>query len=94
MPAHPLLVPDTRTRTCVRWQLHCPRCHSPDLDREPPGPDHRAVTLHPDRDEYHSPIGTRGGYVHIALACAYGHEFAVVLANHKGAEYLGLVVAP
>jgi hypothetical protein len=55
------------------------------------GRDHAAVTLEPDRDGYDSPIATRGGYVSIGLSCPDGHEFDLVIANHKGAEYLGVV---
>ena len=53
--------------------------------------DHSAVTVQPDRDRYDCPIGTRGGYVSIELRCLAGHRFDMVIANHKGAEYLGIV---
>lgn len=78
----------------ARWQLHCPQCGSDAIDRsvgDSSGPDHEAVTIQPDRDGYESPIGTRGGYVNIALTCSRGHGFALVIANHKGAEFIGVV---
>ncbi|MFF3934209.1 hypothetical protein [Streptomyces hirsutus] len=49
------------------------------------------MTVHPDRDEYASPIGTRGGLVEIRMWCAGGHAFQLVVANHKGAEYVAVV---
>lgn len=75
----------------LRWQVGCPTCGAEEVDRET-GRDHESVMLHPDRDDYDSPIGTRGGYVQIDLTCAEGHEFALVIANHKGAEVVGVVL--
>jgi hypothetical protein len=54
--------------------------------------DHTAATVQPDRDRYESPIGTRGGYASIALECVAGHGFDLIVANHKGAEYLGVAL--
>jgi hypothetical protein len=74
------------------WLLHCPVCHSADVEQGlRSGGDHAAVTVQPDRDSYDSPIGTRGGYLSVTLSCADGHDFDLVIANHKGAEYLGVV---
>jgi hypothetical protein len=53
--------------------------------------DHVAVTVFPDRDDYDSPIGTRGGYVEVKYWCADGHNFRLIVANHKGQEFLALV---
>jgi hypothetical protein len=36
----------------------------------------------------------RGGYVSIGLSWPAGHEFDLGTANHKGAEYLGVVTRP
>lgn len=77
-----------------QWQVHCPVCGAGESDRAVVGGgDHEAVTVHPDRDDYDSPIGTRGGYVRVDLECSGGHSYALVVANHKGAEFLGLVPA-
>ncbi|MGC4966288.1 hypothetical protein ACLQ2H_09745 [Streptomyces globisporus] len=54
------------------------------------GGDHKAVTVRPDTDSYISPIGTCGGCVDVELWCAAGHAFRLVVANHKGAEYVGI----
>lgn len=73
------------------WELACPECGDRSIDRDnPAGGDHRAVVVYPDRDDYDSPIGTRGGYVQIDLQCSDGHHFALVIGNHKGAEIIGL----
>jgi hypothetical protein len=90
-------LPDT-----LAWRLHCPVCSAPEIERgqldedgsrpDEAGGDHTAVTVHPDRDAYSSPLGTRGGHVEIRLWCAAGHNFQLVIANHKGAEYVGVVV--
>lgn len=50
------------------------------------------MTVQPDRDGYDSPMETRGGYVRIALDCAASHPFELVIANHKGAAYVGVVL--
>lgn len=81
--------------TGLSWQVNCPQCEPPQqgVDRygmEGYGPDHEAVTVHPDRDEYESPMGTRGGRVEIKLTCVYGHYFTLIIANHKGAEFIGI----
>lgn len=80
----------------MQWILHmpCPECGQPGVEQTGPHDgdgDHRAVTVHPDRDEYDSPIGTRGGYTQIDLWCPDGHQFALIIANHKGDEYIGAV---
>lgn len=75
------------------WQLNCPRCGDQMIDRENWEPDHLAVTVHPDRDQRDSPLGTRGGYVQVDLQCSEGHHFALIIANHKGMEFLGVVNA-
>ncbi|MGW2550111.1 hypothetical protein [Streptomyces sp. NPDC001635] len=83
------------------WRLQCPECAAPEIERgrldengyadETSRGDAAAVTVHPDKDGYGSPLGTRGGYVEINLWCAAGHNFSLVVANHKGAEYVGVV---
>jgi hypothetical protein len=85
----------------MSWRVHCPECAASEVERGPfdegeneethDGGDHQAVTVHPDTDSYISPIGTRGGYVNVELCCAAGHAFRLVVANHKGAEYVGIV---
>lgn len=76
------------------WQLVCPVCGDGCVEQQGPGPgDHAAVTVHPDRDAHDSPIGTRGGYVRVELFCPAGHGFDLIIANHKGAEFIGIVLA-
>lgn len=96
MNTHPqVLTPISAARPqTLQWQLHCPECGQPSVDREPLGRDHEAVTLHPDRDDYDSPIDTRGGYLHLDLRCVSGHTFALIIGNHKGAEFVGVVTTP
>ena len=53
--------------------------------------DHQSVTVHQDRDDRDAPNGLRGGYVQIDLCCASGHEYALIVGNHKGSEFVGLV---
>jgi hypothetical protein len=73
----------------VGGQLRCPECGETNIDRKDYS-DSGAVTVFPDRDDFDSPIGTRGGYVQIELFCINGHRFALVIANHKGEEMIGL----
>lgn len=87
------------TGTGPSWQLHCPHCGPVEygVDRnwdcesadggEYSG-DHDAVITHPDRDEYDSPMGTRGGWTEIKYYCGRGHAFRLLIGNHKGAEFL------
>jgi hypothetical protein len=92
MNPHPqVLVPSAPHAAELQWQVLCPHCGDAAVDRADFVPDHKAVTVYPDRDEYDSPIGTRGGYVQIDLQCMVGHGFALVVANHKGAEFLAVV---
>ncbi|MET7303775.1 hypothetical protein [Embleya sp. NPDC005575] len=92
-PHSEIVVPvDSRQLSGVtQWQLRCPSCGASSIDRAGIGPDHESIVVHPDRDDYDSPLGTRGGYVRIDLVCSTGHEFAFVIGNHKGEEYIGLV---
>jgi hypothetical protein len=48
--------------------LRCPECGEIGVEQIGRGGDHEAVTLHPDRDAYDSPINTRGGYIRIELS--------------------------
>lgn len=78
----------------IVWLLHCPVCGDDCVEQMGPGGgDHTAVTVHPDRDSYDSPIGTRGGYVAVQLFCPAGHGFDLIIANHKGQEYIGVKLA-
>jgi hypothetical protein len=43
------------------------------IDRQDTGGDQVSVMVHPDRDDYDSPVGTRGGYT-----------FSLIIGNHKG----------
>lgn len=94
-------LPDT-----LAWRLHCPICTAGEIERgqlgedgylpydpdnDDAGGDHEAVTVHSDLDAYGGPLGTRGGHVEIRLWCGAGHSFQLVIANHKGAEYIGVV---
>jgi hypothetical protein len=82
--------PQWQWKAPLAWQINCPTCGDSTMDRIAfAAPDHEAVTLHPDRDEYDSPIGTRGGYVRVELVCRDDH--ALILANHKGHEILALI---
>jgi hypothetical protein len=84
--------PQWQWKAPLAWQINCPTCGDSTMDRIAfAAPDHEAVTLHPDRDEYDSPIGTRGGYVRVELVCRDGHHHALILANHKGHEILALI---
>ncbi|MGW7609185.1 hypothetical protein ACWGKW_18300 [Streptomyces sp. NPDC054766] len=73
------------------WRLKCPACGIDEIERADVVGDHEAVTVHPDRDDYDSPLGTRGGYVRVDLTCSDGHGFAFIMGNHKGAEFVGVV---
>lgn len=75
----------------MQWQLRCPACGNDAVDRVDETGDHEAVTVQPDRDDYESPLGTRGGYVRVDLTCSGGHGFAFIMGNHKGAEFVGVV---
>ncbi|MFJ6759514.1 hypothetical protein ACIQNK_31425 [Streptomyces sp. NPDC091273] len=88
-----ILVPTKSTEGVwnKRWQVQCPACGIQEIERAMDGGDHESVAVHPDRDDYDSPLGTRGGYVRVDLACAAGHGFALIIGNHKGAEYIGVV---
>jgi hypothetical protein len=99
MKTHPevmIVVPGEHPAGTLQWLLCCPTCGEEAVDRAgwtQGGGDHEAVTIQPDRDDYDSPIGTRGGYLRVDLECVAGHGFALIVANHKGAEYLGVVPA-
>lgn len=103
---HTVLTPTNDLPGELAWRVQCPECSAPEIERgeldetgaraDVPGNitdsgDHTAVTVHPDRDAHDSPIGTRGGYVEIRLWCAAGHNFRLLVANHKGAEYVAVV---
>lgn len=75
----------------LQWKLMCPACGICEVERAADGGDHGAVTVQPDRDDYDSPLGTRGGYVRVDLTCAAGHGFAFIVGNHKGEEFVGVV---
>jgi len=88
-----ILQPDALAGTAASWQLCCPVCGAAEVEQGlHSGGDHTAVTVRPDRDRYDSPVGTRGGYVSIALECSAGHQFDLVIANHKGAEYVAVLL--
>lgn len=80
--------------TKLQWQVQCPVCATSNVEREPFMDDDASVTLHPDKDDYASPIGTRGGFVEVNLACESQHRFQIIVANHKGAEFVGVFVPP
>lgn len=65
------------------WQVvRCPRCESDTIEEDPD-----SVTIFPDRDEYDSPIGTRGGYVNVDLRCSgCSCAFTFTVGNHKGRQ--------
>lgn len=75
----------------MQWQLKCPACGTESVENKDFAPDHEVATVNPDRDDYDSPLGTRGGYVRVDLTCGEGHGFAFIIGNHKGAEFLGVV---
>lgn len=87
----PSMNPAVSTLGWWGWKLRCPECGEECVERH--GGDDAAVTVHPDRDQYDSPIGTRGGYVKVELFCPAGHGFDLVIANHKGCEFIGVVPA-
>jgi hypothetical protein len=96
-PRPPVL--EDRDLDGLHWLLHmpCPECGEFTVEQTGPddggdyGLDHTAVTIHTDQDSYDSPIGTRGGYTQVDLWCPAGHRFALIVANHKGEEYIGCV---
>ncbi|GGS96373.1 hypothetical protein [Streptomyces violaceus] len=103
---HTVLQPTKDLPEELAWRVQCPECSAPEIERgeldetgalpydpddDADSGDHTAVTVHPDRDAHDSPIGTRGGYVEIRLWCGMGHNFRLIVANHKGAEYLAVV---
>lgn len=75
----------------LQWKLMCPACGISEVEQAAAGGDHGAVTVQPDRDDYDSPLGTRGGYVRVDLTCAAGHGFALIVGNHKGEEFVGVI---
>lgn len=90
----------------MQWRLHCPECGAEEIERgdfdeatgqapydpdDDSGGDEASVTVHPDNDSYDSPFGTRGGYVEVRMWCAGGHAFRLIVANHKGAEFIGVL---
>lgn len=70
----------------LQWQVHCPRCAVPEIEGGS-----RGAVVHPDDDVAVSPLGTRGGHVSASMRCAAGHDFHLVVANHKGAAYVGIL---
>lgn len=74
-------------------QLCCPVCGNDAIDRLDYD-DVKSVIVHADRDDYDSPAGTRGGWVQVQLYCQGGHCFDLLVANHKGSEFMSLVEAP
>ncbi|MEU9787790.1 hypothetical protein AB0H92_43730 [Streptomyces phaeochromogenes] len=88
-----ILVPTNSTSGSwnMKWRLKCPACGIDEVERADETGDHEAVTVQPDRDDYDSPLGTRGGYVRVDLTCSDGHGFAFIMGNHKGAEFVGVV---
>jgi hypothetical protein len=71
--------------------LLCPVCGENTIDRKDYD-DVGSVTIFPDRDEYDSPAGSRGGYICIDLMCTDVHLFSMFIGNHKGAETISLMV--
>lgn len=97
-PHKQVLIPQDRTGwepkpKYLLWESRCPECGEIGVEQMGRGGDHEAVTLHPDRDAYDSPIDTRGGYVKVELFCPSGHGFDLIIANHKGSEFIGIVPA-
>lgn len=75
----------------IVWQLQCPICGEPVIEQQSNlGGEAACVTVQPDRDEYDSPIGTRGGYAKIQTFCGNGHGIDIIIANHKGCQFIGL----
>src|SRR5262245_2005965 len=77
--------------TTLVWSLSCPVCGENCVEQQGPDGEAGCVTVHPDRDEYDSPIQTRVGYTQVRLFCAAGHGFDLIVANHKGAQFIGVV---
>jgi hypothetical protein len=82
------IAPDWAGSGTTVWQLRCPECGEDCVERL--GGDDASVTVVSDRDEYDSPIGTRGGFVCVKLFCSTGHGFDLIIANHKGLEFIGV----
>lgn len=68
--------------------LLCPICREESYMEGGDSP----VEVGPDRDEYESPIGTRGGWLATRPWCSNCWvDFRLVIANHKGTILLGMV---
>jgi hypothetical protein len=81
---------DTRP---MMWWLNCPVCEDYCVEQMGPAGEQSAVTVHPDLDEYDSPVGTRGGWTQVRLFCPAGHGFDLITANHKGSQAIAIVPA-
>jgi hypothetical protein len=75
----------------AEWTIHCPVCGSELIEHD--SGSKASVHVHPDRDEYDSPAGTRGEYILVQLFCDSGHGFDLVTGNHKGQQQLAIVKA-
>jgi hypothetical protein len=71
-------------------ELLCPTCGAEVLEFG----ESRDVVVHPDRDEYDSPIGSRGGWTSFDIYCHGCGWFSLVIAQHKGSIVARLVPRP
>lgn len=69
----------------LQWQVHCPRCADAGIER---GIAHAETVVDRAIGTRPSPIVGDNGWVSVSLHCAAGHGFELVVANHKGAEYI------
>jgi hypothetical protein len=70
------------------WQLACPECGETEIGAPE---DDSGVATHSGRDE-DSPLGTRGTYTEFRFRCRAAHRFRLIVAQHKGAEFIGVVL--
>jgi hypothetical protein len=73
------------------WQLSCPECGETEIEQAGDSGD-PGGTAHGGGGDA-SPIGTDGGYTDFRLRCRAGHQFRLVVAGAKGAQYIGVVQA-
>ncbi|MGW6912540.1 hypothetical protein ACWGB8_01760 [Kitasatospora sp. NPDC054939] len=77
------LRPDSDGSDTILWQVHCPRCADAGVERGLPGEDEQPARADADPG--------RARDVWVDMYCAAGHVFHVIVANRKGAEFIGIV---
>ena len=73
------------------WQLACPECAETEIE-QPEDTGAPGVATHPAKDGG-SPVGTDGGYTEFQFRCRACHQFRLIVAPHKGTQFIGVVQA-